>query len=56
VQEFQRKVQSNSITQQQYENEQARLAKLQQAPLSPEDMTKFIVRSNDLMLLLAEEK
>ena len=30
VQEFQRKVQSNSITQQQYENEQARLAKLQQ--------------------------
>lgn len=30
VQEFQRKVQSNSITQQQYENEQARLQKLQQ--------------------------
>lgn len=30
VQEFQRKVQSNSITQQQYETEQARLQKLQQ--------------------------
>ena len=30
VAEFQRKVQSNSITQQQYESEQARLAKLQQ--------------------------
>ena len=30
VQEFQRKVQSNAITQQQYESEQARLAKLQQ--------------------------
>lgn len=30
VQEFQRKVQSNAITQQQYENEQARLQKLQQ--------------------------
>ena len=30
VQEFQRKVQSNSITQQQYESEQARLQKLQQ--------------------------
>jgi molecular chaperone HtpG len=31
------------------------LAKLQQAPLSPEDMTKFIIRSNDLMLLLAKD-
>ncbi|MCR4895633.1 MAG: molecular chaperone HtpG [Lachnospiraceae bacterium] len=31
------------------------LAKLQQAPLSPEDMTKFIIRSNDLMLLLAND-
>jgi len=30
VQEFQRKVQSNSITQEQYNNEQARLGKLQQ--------------------------
>lgn len=30
VQDFQRKVQSNSITQQQYESEQARLGKLQQ--------------------------
>lgn len=30
VQEFQRKVQSNLLTQQQYENEQARLQKLQQ--------------------------
>lgn len=30
VQEFQKKVQSNSITQEQYNNEQARLAKLQQ--------------------------
>jgi outer membrane protein len=30
VQEFQRKAQSNQLTQQQYENEQARLAKLQQ--------------------------
>lgn len=30
VQEFQRKVQSNAITQEQYNNEQARLAKLQQ--------------------------
>ena len=30
VQEFQRKVQSNAITQQQYESEQARLQKLQQ--------------------------
>ncbi len=30
------------------------LAKLQHAPLSPEDMTKFIARSNDIMLLLAK--
>ena len=31
------------------------LAKLQHAPLSAEDMTKFIARSNDIMLLLAKE-
>ncbi len=31
------------------------LAKLQQAPLSPDDMTKFIARSNDIMMLLAKE-
>ncbi len=30
------------------------LAKLQHAPLSPEDMTKFVARSNDIMLLLAK--
>jgi molecular chaperone HtpG len=30
------------------------LAKLQQAPLSAEQMTKFIVRSNDIMLLLTK--
>lgn len=30
------------------------LAKLQHAPLSSEDMTKFIARSNDIMLLLAK--
>ena len=30
------------------------LAKLQNAPLSPEAMTKFVARSNDLMLLLAK--
>ncbi len=30
------------------------LAKLQRAPLSPDDMTKFIARSNDIMLLLAK--
>lgn len=30
------------------------LAKLQHAPLSPEDMTKFILRSNEIMLLLAK--
>ena len=30
------------------------LAKLQNAPLSPEAMTKFIARSNDIMLLLAK--
>ena len=30
------------------------LAKLQHAPLSPEDMTKFVARSNDIMMLLAK--
>lgn len=30
------------------------LAKLQHAPLSPDDMTKFVARSNDIMLLLAK--
>ncbi|MGN1148850.1 MAG: molecular chaperone HtpG [Lachnospiraceae bacterium] len=30
------------------------LAKLQHAPLSPDDMTKFIARSNDIMMLLAK--
>ncbi len=30
------------------------LAKLQNAPLSPEAMTKFVTRSNDIMLLLAK--
>ena len=30
------------------------LAKLQHAPLSSEDMTKFVARSNDIMLLLAK--
>lgn len=30
------------------------LAKLQQAPLTPEAMTKFITRSNDIMMLLAK--
>ncbi len=30
------------------------LAKLQQAPLTPEAMTKFIARSNDIMMLLAK--
>ena len=30
------------------------LAKLQHAPLSPEAMTRFITRSNDIMLLLAK--
>ncbi|MBO7340834.1 MAG: molecular chaperone HtpG, partial [Lachnospiraceae bacterium] len=30
------------------------LAKLQQAPLSAEQMTKFIARSNDIMLLLTK--
>ncbi len=30
------------------------LAKLQQAPLAPEAMTRFIARSNDIMLLLAK--
>ena len=31
------------------------LAKLQNAPLSPEAMTKFVARSNDIMLLLAKQ-
>ncbi len=31
------------------------LAKLQQAPLSPENMTKFIQRSNDILLKLTEK-
>ncbi len=30
------------------------LAKIQHAPLSPEAMTKFIARSNDIMMLLAD--
>lgn len=30
------------------------LAKLQHAPLSPDDMTKFVARSNEIMLLLAK--
>ena len=30
------------------------LAKLQNAPLSPEDMTKFISRSNDIMMMLTK--
>ncbi len=30
------------------------LAKLQNAPLSPEDMTKFVARSNEIMMLLAK--
>ena len=30
------------------------LAKLQHAPLTPEAMTKFIARSNDIMMLLAK--
>lgn len=32
------------------------LAKLQNAPLSPEDMTRFVARSNDIMMLLANEE
>ncbi len=31
------------------------LAKLQQAPLAPEEMTKFIQRSNDILLKLTEQ-
>ena len=31
------------------------LVKLQNAPLSPEAMTKFVARSNDIMLLLAKQ-
>ncbi len=31
------------------------LAKLQNAPLSPEAMTKFVARSNDIMLLLTKQ-
>jgi molecular chaperone HtpG len=30
------------------------LAKLQQAPLAPEDMTKFVARTNDIMMLLTK--
>ena len=30
------------------------LAKIQQAPLSPEAMAKFIARSNDIMMILAK--
>ncbi len=30
------------------------LAKIQQAPLSPEAMTKFIARSNEIMMVLAK--
>lgn len=30
------------------------LAKLQQAPLKPEEMTRFVARSNDIMMLLIE--
>ena len=30
------------------------LARLQQAPLQPEDMTKFISRSNKIMMLLTK--
>ena len=30
------------------------LAKIQHAPLSPEAMTKFIARSNDIMMMLAK--
>jgi molecular chaperone HtpG len=32
------------------------LARIQNAPLSGDDMTKFINRSNDIMVLLTEEK
>jgi molecular chaperone HtpG len=32
------------------------LALLQQAPLEPEAMTKFVARSNDIMMLLTKEK
>ena len=32
------------------------LARIQNAPLSGEDMTKFINRSNDIMVLLTEGK
>lgn len=30
------------------------LAKIQHAPLSPEAMTKFIARSNEIMMVLAK--
>ena len=30
------------------------LAKLQQAPLAPEEMTKFVNRTNEIMMLLAK--
>ena len=32
------------------------LAKIQQAPLSADDMAKFITRSNDILMLLTDEK
>ena len=32
------------------------LAKIQQAPLSADDMAAFITRSNDILLMLAGEK
>ncbi len=32
------------------------LAKIQQAPLSADDMARFITRSNDILMLLTEEK
>ena len=31
------------------------LAKIQHAPLNAEEMTKFVARSNDIMMLLAKE-
>lgn len=32
------------------------LAKIQNAPLSPEAMTKFVARSNEIMMLLTKEE
>ena len=31
------------------------LARLQHAPLQPEDMTKFVARTNKIMMMLAEQ-